>query len=366
MMLALLVALFLSSQAAAPNQTAALLQELIQAGELDRAERLLDGLEGDEATVATLRGWIALERSQPQAAVSHFRRALELAPERDRLWLYVGQAELMLGRYQQAQAALLRARSLQGAIITLRLRARAAWGTGDLNAAWELLGEAATASDAGPALERDIAWERGTLLVHMGAGQAFAVHLEGALASGGWSVEALRRWAEAAVAVQAPLSALERLRREAPEDLEIMAATARSYAHRGNHRAAGELYGRAALADPRYAHAAADQFTRAQLYPQALRYNARVSQPAQRLPQRAAIYVQAGEPERALALAEPLREAGLLRCHGDDCPGLSSRLQLAYASLASGDLRGAQGWLEPLPHNHEVQTLRQALTTSRR
>ncbi len=82
---------------------------LLQAGEVDAAQTLLELLAEDQPGLAVAQadlGAIALQAGRPEEALRRFERALELQPTADRLHYQLGLAHRALGNVEEARAEL--------------------------------------------------------------------------------------------------------------------------------------------------------------------------------------------------------------------------------------------------------------------
>ncbi|MBN2496949.1 MAG: tetratricopeptide repeat protein [Deltaproteobacteria bacterium] len=309
-------------------------QELIEAGKLDEARRLLDGLEGDEAVLESFRGILDMKAGRPERAIAHFERVLVLKPTQTAVWLYLGQARFQTGRFRESLRALEKGAAVGRKLPAFfQLKARAEKELGLVEAAYGSLEEARGLFPG----QDDLVREQALLLVGEGLyaaalskGQEYLARRpedrDGYLILG----EALRkagRPREAAVI-------LEQAALRFDQDPEILARLAFAYSTDHRTLAAARLFAKATRLGGEHAFAAAEHFRLAGRFREAMQMNARVQDPKKKLSQRLAIYLGSAHFSRAAALEGALVSATAL---DDTC-----RYRLAYANLRTGDLQTAE------------------------
>ncbi|MFO0631894.1 MAG: hypothetical protein U0168_03495 [Nannocystaceae bacterium] len=127
---------------------------------------------------------------------------------------------------------------------------------------------------------------------------------------------------------RAALPLLERIAARLRDDPEIVARLAHAWAAAGQPYTAAMLFERAWALGGDHAFAAADQWRMAGQSRRALAMNARVTDTARRLDQRASILFAAGQYARVVALEPAMRRAGV--------DGELARQRLAHAHFALG------------------------------
>ena len=323
-------------QAAAAQLPAqvARVQELVAAGQLTEAEALQATLPVPERVLARLRGVIALERQNYEAAAGQFARAIELeaaegeAPD-PQVSLYLAHTLVKLGRFNDAIKAAKASEPLAQTLVAQPLvLAHALRGARRLGDAFAVLSTAAQRfpKETAPRLElvamasqqalRTVARQRATELLEL------ELDRETALAV----IHALHRDPKA-------MPILERVAARFRDDAEIRAHLAHGYAAQENWYAAGFLFEQAALLGGDYAFEAADQYRLAGATRRALAMNGRVADGARRLRQRLSILYTAGEMARVTALEAELFRRGIT----DD----ATLYRLAYAHFALSEFERA-------------------------
>lgn len=311
-----------------------LVQTLLDQGKLDEAERLLNGLEGDEAVLESFWGILAVKRGRPKQAIPHFRRVLALKPTQTAVWLYLGQAYFQADQYQESLAALDKGKPIGQKLPSyFQLRARVEEKLGRLEAAYGTLEEARRLFPQ----QYELLREQALLLVNEGLYAAALEKGRDYLAKrpsdrDGYVVlgEAMRkagRPREAAVILEEAALGFN-------QDPEILARLAFAYSTDQRTLAAARLFARATRLGGDHAFAAAEHFRLAGRFREAVEMNAFVKEEKKRLSQRLAIYLGEEHFGRAASLAQALVDAEAL----DD----TNRYRVAYASLRIGDLNQAE------------------------
>ena len=311
-----------------------LVQELINEDRLSEAERLLNGMEGDEAILESFRGILAMKRGRHVEAIGNFERALELKPTQTAVWLYLGQAFFQAGKYKKALRALVRGEIAGRRIPSYyQLKARAEEKTGRIEEAYETLERARGLFPDRHELTREQALllvKEGLYVAALEKGQEYIAKRSddrnGYLILG----EAMRnagRPYEAAVFLEAAAVRFQ-------QDPEVLARLAFAYSADGKTLVAARLFSRATRLGGDYAFAAAENFRLAGRVREALEMNAMVREPRKRLSQRLAIYLGAEHFGRAASLERALVDADAI----DD----TNRYRLAYANFRTGDLDHAR------------------------
>jgi tetratricopeptide (TPR) repeat protein len=311
-----------------------MVQELLNEDRIDEAEKLLSGLEGDRATLESLRGILAMKRKRFDRAAAHFRQVLALKPQQTAVWLYLGQACFMLKKYDESLGALIRGEKIGRDLPSyFQLRARVERELGRTEDAYRTLDRALGLFPTHHQLIR----EQALLLVNE---ELYAAALEkgqeylsrnprdrdGYLILG----EALRSAGQphrAAVILEEAALRFE-------QDPQVLARLAFAHATDGHNLAAARLFARATRLGGDHAFPAAEHYRLAGQFRQAMEQNALVPDPEKRLSQRLALYLGGEHFDRAAALERLLSAAGAL----DD----TNRYRLAYALLRTGDLDRAE------------------------
>ncbi len=311
-----------------------MVRELLDEDRLDEAEKLLSGLEGDQGTLESLRGILAMKRQRFEQAAAHFRRVLALKPQQIAVWLYLGQACFMLKKYDESLRALFRGEKIGRDLPSyFQLRARAEQELGRTEDAYRTLDQALGLFPTHHQLIR----EQALLLVKkelyaaaLQKGQEYLSRnprdRDGYLILG----EALRSAGQphrAAVILEEAALRFE-------QDPQVLARLAFAHATNGHNLAAARLFARATRLGGDHAFAAAEHFRLAGRFREAMEQNTLVPDPKKRLSQRLALYLGWEHFDRAAALERPLSAAGAL----DD----TNRYRLAYALLRTGDLDRAE------------------------
>jgi len=293
---------------------------LIEAGRIEQASALIEELP--EAFRPRFSGLVDLAERRPEAAIRHLRAALEAEGEQPVLRLYLAHAQLLLGQPRAALEEAERARALAETVLAQPLvEARARRELDDLAGAFATLERATKAfpEESQPWLDlASVAKEAGL----DGAAREAAARL---------STAALDR--DTALALFELLHSdpkarplLEALAARFPRDAELRANLAYAYAAAEAYLAAARLFEQATRLGGDYAFEAADQYRVAARYPDALRLNARVKDPARRARQRLDILFD----DRAYA-----RVVTLAARAAPEAP--EARYRVAYAHYALGE-----------------------------
>lgn len=334
------------------------LQSLLQAGQVDKAERLLAGLEGPAYQLARFRGLVALQKGEFAQAEAAFKAVLKEKPEWKSTWLYLAQAQLRLSHYENALTSLEQCADLgERRPGYFRLKARAHQGAHQPAEAYATLQRASLRFPEAHELALD------TLLVLVRAGlhHAAIAELRELLDRTPLSPAQLTlaaRIAREALGTPAGLTTVELLAQLAPNNAGVLAEAGYAWASLHTPRAAAGFFGRAHRLGGSTAFEAADQWRLAGDTRAALRWNAAVAPGARQLTQRLAIYLSAEDYDRATALEPLLASAGAL----DD----TTLYHLAYAFLQVGDLKHAAHLADQITHRPKQTTLQEWIAQSRK
>ena len=308
---------------------------LLGDGHVDRAERALGRFEpegaeaGKRARYFFLRGRLARQRGEPEAALSAFGRALEAGYEQPDIHLYRARAAFDAGDPERTLDAL-DDLGQEGADVpaTHALRVAAHWRLEQREAAWTAL---ETAIQRFPE-QVEFRRQRLDYLLQL---QLFSRALEvadnviersgtpakDAAAVGSGLVKAGR--------TERAIPFLERHRMAHPDHADLAVTLARAYLEEGSPHAAAGIMDTAAARHPELAEKAAEIHRRAGNITRALYHNARVAEGPAKLRQRLGLFLERESYERAAAMDRDLRRNGLL----DD---ESIRYALAYAHFRTG------------------------------
>ncbi|MBN2800887.1 MAG: tetratricopeptide repeat protein [Deltaproteobacteria bacterium] len=327
--------LFASPALAAEEPTLQDARAALVAGDSDRAQQIVEhqrahGHEVDAVEVLVLEGLIAQARGDHPAAVWSFREALTRQPERTAPQLYLAQSLYAMGATAEALTALIAGEgpgeSLPSYFI---LRARVETDLGQREAAWDTLDRGRARFPEEPSLRREAA----LLLLQLGLYRAAEGEAHAYLEARpddrtAWLMlgDALR----AAGDLDGARALLEEAALRFPEDHEVLVRLAYVWAVSNHPLVAARLYQRAHVLQPIHAFEIAEQLRAGGSYRLALSYNALVSEPDKKLPQRLALLSSLEWWDRAAALAPSLERLPAL-------PD-AARYQLAYAGYRVEDV----------------------------
>lgn len=312
---------------------------LLRDGHLERARAVLgevdprqDGL--DLPRFHTLRGLVALQLQEHDAAREALRLATATGQVEPIVWVYLAQAEHAAGDPAAALAALARGRpGWEGQAPVHRLEVLCAWAAGDRGGAFAALERAERRLPDDATFTR----QRVLYLLELGLFVAAAAAGEEYLARAGHAPEAYLALGEAlrrARRADDAARVLEAARLRAPGHEQVLVALAHAHLDAGRPRAAAVVLEEAARLDAKYQAEAAELFRRAGALDRALYLNASVQDAPAKARQRLGLLLQRAAFDQALALEPRLSRLGLL----DD---EEVRYALAYACYRAGDLERA-------------------------
>ena len=329
------------SQAYGAADIGATFHTLLQAGELAKAQTLLEGLAGPEARLTRFRGLLALKREQFPKAEKSFRRVLKLKPQWLSTWMVLAQVQLALKRPGDALDSLKRCASLgKDRPGYYRLKARAHLAAQQAAKAFKTLQAGRTRFPESVDLKLDTV----LILTTTGLHHRAVRELQDLVSREPLSSQHLRVAGSILTRIRktpGALPLLERLLHRYPATATLYSHAGFSYAKEGNHLWAGRFFARAASLGEDTAFEAADQFRLLGQVQQALQWNAQVTSTSRLLPQRLTIYLEAESYHQATSLEPLLRRAGLL-----DAP---TRFQLGYAWIKAGQIDRANALLNKMP-----------------
>ena len=354
----LLVSWCALQSASASNTPGEQLQRLLQAGQVDKAEHLLAGLEGPRHQLTRFQGLVALQKGEFAQAEAAFKAVLKEKPEWKSTWLYLAQAQLRLSHYENALTSLEQCADLgERRPGYYRLKARAHQGAHQPAEAYATLQEARQRfPDA-----QELALDTLLVLVRAGLHHAAIGELRALLDRTPLSPEQLTlaaRIARETLNTPAGLTTLELLVHQAPDNPGVLAEAGYAWATLQAPRAAADFFGRAHRQGGTTAFEAADQWRLAGDTRQALRWNAAVSPGPRQLTQRLAIYLSAEDYDRATALEPLLADASALND--------TTLYHLAYAFLQVGELKHAAHLANQINHQAQQTTLQEWIAQSRK
>ncbi len=344
-----------ASASSTPGQQ---LQNLLQAGQVDKAERLLAGLEGPPHQLARFRGLVAMQKGEFAKAEAAFKAVLKEKPEWKSTWLYLAQAQLRLSHYENALTSLEQCADLgERRPGYYRLKARAHQGVNETAEAYAILAQASQRfPDA-----HELALDTLLVLVRAGLHHGAITELRDLLDRAPLSPAQLTlaaRIARETLDTPAGLTTLELLAHKAPDNPGVLSEVGYAWATLHNPRAAAHFFGRAHRQGGATAFEAADQWRLAGDTRAALRWNAAVAPGARQLTQRLAIFLSAEDYNRATALEPLLASAGPL----ED----TTLYHLAYAFLQVGDLKHAAHLADQITHRPKQRTLQEWIDQGRK
>lgn len=319
---------------------------LARDGEFQRAEAALAQVDPaqpglDLVQYHTVAGTIALNRDRPEAAIEHFRAALEAGSEEPLLRLYLAQALSLRERWHEAELALAEAgEALAGIASAHLLRAHAQWMSGRRQQALDTLAAAASRFPGNRAFARRVIFyliEAGLFAEAAERGAAYLAEWEATLEDH----LAIGKALTAAGGAERAIVLLERARLRHPDAPALTQALAQAYLKTGALRVAAELTAELAERDPRLLPEAAELMRRAGARLRALALNARIEDPAKRLKQRVGLLLELRRYDQVAALEPALGRAGLL---ADE----DLRYALAYAFFQAGDFDAAERHLSAI------------------
>lgn len=326
----------------------ALAAVLLRDGHIDRAARVLDGVdpeaeELDRARYHTLRGVIALRQQDFRGALDALDAAVAAGAVDPSLHLYRARSAYALDDCGTALSAL----DAAGDAVTTGgpdmfvIPAECHWRGGRH-------GLSLAALDAGQAAHpehRGFARARIQRLVELGlfqaaveAGRAFVAGGAAALDDHLFVSEALLRAGEPAEA----RALLEEARLVFGDDLRILVQLGHAWLGADHAIIGARMFERAALYDPAYSRDAAEIYREQGLFARALALNGRLFEQPAKLRQRLALLLDMQRFEAAAALEPRLSRLGLL------AEDEELRYALAYARFRLGDFAAAESHLRRL------------------
>ncbi|MGM0413380.1 MAG: tetratricopeptide repeat protein [Pseudomonadota bacterium] len=308
---------------------------LLGDGHLDRAERALKRFETEGAEEAEraryffLRGRLARQRGEPEAALTAFGQALDAGYDQPDIHLYRARAAFDAGEPERTLEALEElGQEGEDVPATHALRVAAHWRLEQREEAWTALEAAIQHFPERVEFRR----QRLEYLLEL---RLFSRALEVA----DNVIERSETPAKDAAAVGASLVKagrteraipfLERYRMVHPAHADLAVTLARAYLESGRVHAAAGIMDGAAARHPELAEKAAEIHRRAGNLSRALHHNARVAEGSDKLRQRLGLFLERKAHDRAAAMDRDLRRNGLLE---DE----SIRYALAYAHFRTG------------------------------
>lgn len=378
----LLLILALSATAGAQEQPASppedeverlsLAALLIGDGNYERARGVLAAIELDDPDLDRVRyhsldGLVALNLDELARAEAAFERALEAGreqadPPADVIWLYLAQARFGQEDYPGTLTALGGADPKTTDLPSVHLmRAHSHWQMGELEAAWQVLSNAAGRfPDRAGDFTRQLVYllvEQGLYQEAAALGQEFMLRgkatANDALAIG----NALREVGE----YDQALRILEAARLEDSDNIRLARVLAQTWLDLDKVLPAADILHEASRLDPTLMAEAAELYRRAGWLMQALTLNARVIDQAKKLKQRLAIFIELGRFDQAAGMESDLVRTGLL--NEEDI-----RYALAYALFKTGRYEQAESHLTRLTRDdlfRKANELRRAMEQCR-
>ncbi len=319
---------------------------LVRDGEYQRAAEALKNVDAkaedpDAIKYHTLRGMVALEQQQLEAAGNAFADAIKAGQTDPLIHLYRAQAWFGLERYADAIVAIEDAgEAVNGLSGAWLMRAHAQWMLGQKQPALDTLSEASGRFPDNTSFQRRQVFyliEAGLYQRASDLGRSYLARVEGKpedFVAIGTALRRARSYDEA-------LRFLEAARIKHPADGNIVKALAQTWLERGDPLAAAELLVQQAERDPSLLSEAAELFRRAGHPHRALSLNARVPDSARKLKQRLGLLVELKRYDEVAGMENALYRVGLL--NDEDL-----RYALAYAHFQGGDYERAEGHLTAL------------------
>lgn len=318
----------------------ALAAKLVKDGHFDRARVVLDQVDPQQPELDlpryhTLRGLIALDGRQYDAARKSFERAIAAGQQQPAVFLYLAQAHFGEKSYAKVLEALARAGSAGSDVPgTFMMRAQSHW---ELEQPAQALAALVAGQKAFPK-EAEFGRVHILYLIELGLFQEVARVGAAYLARPGVTADDYAAVAEGlrrAKQLEKARDVLEAAHLVFPEDEKLTVLLAHVYLDEDRPLVAALLFEDAARRNPKYALEAAELYLRAGRLERALTLNARVADQARKMKQRLSILIELERYETIVAMAPRLERLGLLQ---DD----SVRYALAYGYFRSGELREAE------------------------
>jgi len=309
-------------------------QAMIKDGKLDEAAVLLDGLEGDDYVLESLRGLLEMKRGKLEKAIVHFKKVLKLKPNQTAVWLYLGQAYFEAQQYQHSVDSLRNGKSAGESFPSyFRLLAKAELAAGLTEDGYQTLLDGTARFPYASALRLD----RALFLIEAGLYTAALEAAEGYLATRSTDANGHAVMAEALRSAGRPLKAaavLENALLHDPGNTDLLARLGLCYSAAQKTLAAARSFYRAAALSGRFHFETAEQFRLAGKTRRALLHNSAVADEKKRLRQRLTILLAGERFDRASALHESIDKANAW----DD----NTRFLLAHAHVQTGSLQQAK------------------------
>jgi len=273
----------------------------------------------------SLVGVVYLEHHHYEQAAESLAEVVGEQPQRTAAWLYLGQALYYQKRYPDALEALRKAadlgKNMKGYYLLL---SRAELAQGQAAAARKTLIDGLGKYPGERTLLRDITLlytGYGLFRTAVEVGRRYLASSEGDVFAYLLVADAMRN----AGATEEALPILEEAHLVSPDDSEVLARLAYTYAEADKPYPAARLFERLARKDPKYAFETAEQYRILGRSRLALRWNAQVTDAPKRVTQRLAILLGDESFFQATQLVSEAQRVGAL----DD----ATRYRLAYAAI---------------------------------
>jgi len=279
----------------------------------------------------SLVGVVYLEHHHYEKATEALSEVVREQPQRTAVWLYLGQALYYQKRYPEALEALRRAsevgKDMKGYYL---LRSRAELAQGDAAASRRTLIDGLGKYPGERTLLRDVTLlyaRHGLFRAAVEVGRRYLESSDSDVFAYLLVADAMRN----AGAAEEALPILEEAHLVSPDDDEVLARLAYTYAEAEKAYPAARLFERLARRKPKYAFETAEQYRILGRTSRALRWNGRIPDAKKRLTQRLAILLGDGSFFQATELVAEAQRVGAL----DD----PTRYRLAYAAIRARKLK---------------------------
>lgn len=338
---------------------------MVRDGNYGRAEAALEKAdpgaeETDAAQYYTLKGLLAIRRSEFSAAIGDFEAAIENKQENPVIYVYLAQAYFGDGQYKKTVDAIGRVRNVNQFPELIGIKAQSEWETGDVRGAFTTIDRAVEAFPS----KHYFRQQKIFFLIELGLNQEAAAESKKYLDKVGDDPnayltigEALRRGGEKDRAIRLYEGATLKF----PENERVRLALANAYAENEQPFIAARLVEQAAAYNRELYHEAAELYRRAGVLDRALYLNSLVEDQKKKAVQRFNFLLEMERFEEAMALEKRLDRLGALEEDG-------MRYAMAYVHFLAQHFDRASEYLNRITSSEyfrEATQLRKAVETVR-